>query len=397
MDQPILTFVTGTHNRLEYLQDFMDSCRCGVPAGIDYNFSICDGKSTDGTLEWLKSQPDVILTEHGELKGAIKAFNDAAAVANGMYLVIANDDVVILHESIARALSHLIDNPNTGAVAFYQDRGGQAPHVEHMHVVNEDGSSMLKPYMQVGMIPKWLWDHCGGWGDFGAMTYGGDNYVSAKIYEAGYSIDTIENNGQPGCMINDRTPIDELRIRNNKINTGEADGKKFYNQFPNGIKYNTMPQVPNPLRKLKKILYAPIFEPGREVQKQQKKGLRDSLKKYGVVWEVDYYGKCESIIGTAEIWKPHLTLTQIHNADIHRTTEMIRVREVTKEYMVNWCGDTWSDQQRTPEYLAMLRNYNLQTGVNASLEPTYERHGIPYLYWQNSFEKDILPSNLRKG
>src|SRR5262245_40629500 len=103
----VISIVTGTYNRLPYLQQMMQSVRQQMPIGLPAEFVICDGGSTDGTLEWLREQPDVKLIEHGELKGAIAAFTDAANAAQGKYVLIANDDVVFWPGSILRALVHL--------------------------------------------------------------------------------------------------------------------------------------------------------------------------------------------------------------------------------------------------------------------------------------------------
>ena len=385
----VLSIVTGTWNRLSYLKDFMASCESSIKPNISHEYCICDAGSTDGTLSWLHGEANdlynITLVEHGELKGAIKAFNDAAAVAKGDYLLIGNDDVEVIGNSITCALGELMSDPELGGACFYQDRAGQDWHVEEMQIVMADGQVRLSPYLQVGIIPRFLWEHAGGWGDFGSNTYGGDNWVSAKIYEAGYSIRAVE-----GARIHDRTPIDELRKVNNELNRGGADGQKFYAAFPNGIKYNAKPQINNPLYgKYKKILYAPIYEANNRVQKEQKRGLREALEKRGIVWEVDYIGG-ENLVAAAQEWKPHITVTQLHSAD-RATVDAVRgIRKHTSERMVNWNGDVWPEQQQTPEYAECLRMFDLHTGVNEKLKPYFESQGITYSYLQIGFEPGTI-------
>lgn len=377
---PLLTIVTGTWNRLPFLSAFMDSVRSQIPPGVSYNFSIADAGSTDGTIEYLKEQSDVNLIEQGELTGAIKAFNLAASQATGDFLLIGNDDIEIEPGSIMNGLAYMLQNPACGAGCFFQDRAGKAPHVEHMQTVF-NGKGTQSPYVQVGLIPRWLWDHCGGWGDFGGRTYGGDNYISAKIYEAGYQITPIE-----GTMIHDKTPTDELRAINNTQNT---DGERLWEKFPRGFVINTIPQIENPLKTLKRCVYAPIYEPGHEVvQKAQKKGLREALAKKYLVWEVDYMASHENIGDACEVWKPDLCLTQLHNACLDGS-ELGRMRKNSK-YMVNWNGDQWEEQQLEPKSIEMLRYFDLQTGVNNSLAPMFKEKGIPYRFWPISFEPSIL-------
>ena len=384
----LLSIVSGTYNRQPYLEAMMKSCVASMPPGIEYEFCICDGGSTDGTLDVLRGRRDVKLLEHGELRGAIKAFNDAAAMATGDYLLIANDDIEVMGLSIARGLAFMMDNPDVGAGCFFQDRGNQALHVEKMPMVLPNGSQDWLPYIQVGIVPKWLWDKCGGWGDWGGRTYGGDNYLSLKIYESGYKIIPIE-----GASIKDKTPIDELRQINNTNNT---DGKKLWAAFPGGTRIPDYPRYENPLPARKRVLYAPIIETGHTVQKAQKCGLKDALKALGLVWEVDYVYSKESVVDAAEAWHPHYTITQIHHADAVTMDEIKRVREATKEWMVNWNGDVWQQTQSDPRYLEFMRYYDYQLCVNAALFPIYKGKGVNSEYWQNSYEPQVT-DNDEKG
>jgi glycosyltransferase involved in cell wall biosynthesis len=76
-----VSVVSGTFNRLVMLQKMVYSVRQST-AGLSYEIVLCDGGSTDGTLAWIKQQPDIRLIEHGELRGAIAAFNDAARICS---------------------------------------------------------------------------------------------------------------------------------------------------------------------------------------------------------------------------------------------------------------------------------------------------------------------------
>src|SRR3990167_6267712 len=100
----ILSIVTGTYNRLKYLKDFMRSCRDSLPSnwrpGIEYEYCICDGGSTDGTVGWLENQPGIKLVKHPELLGGIRAFQDASVQADGDYLFIAGDDLEVVGKTL---------------------------------------------------------------------------------------------------------------------------------------------------------------------------------------------------------------------------------------------------------------------------------------------------------
>src|SRR3990172_8201697 len=90
---PLISIVTGTYNRLKHLQSMVESVRLSVGVGIPYEIVVVDGGSKDGTLNWCRLQKDIVLIEHGELLGAVKAFNDGARAAKGTYVILANDDI----------------------------------------------------------------------------------------------------------------------------------------------------------------------------------------------------------------------------------------------------------------------------------------------------------------
>lgn len=380
----LISIISGTYNRLKHLQAMVATARKSLPPnfipGVDYEFVIADGGSTDGTLEWMAEQPGIVVLAQGALLGGIAAFNAAGAAAQGLYLVVANDDIEFEGSAIKLGLAHMIDNPDVGAGCFYQDRGGKAWHVEEMTLISPAGEPVSVPYMQVGIIPRWLWDLCGGWGNWeGCHTYGGDNYLSGKIYEAGYKVVPIE-----GARISDKVANDALRRKN-----GKEYGTPIWEVFPHGFQIAPTPQHPNPIPALKRVLYAPIIEMGHDIQKKQKTGLREALRALGVVWEVDYKYSHESIVEAAKVWQPHYVITQLHTKDDLSVEEVKTLRTCCKDLMANWSGDVWSDAA-TPEFLEVLRSYDLQLTVNAALLSKYVSIGIKAAYWQNSFEPPVI-------
>ena len=129
---PTVSVVSGTYNRLELLQRMVQSARDSA-GDLPLEIVLVDGGSTDGTQAWAKQQPDVVLIEHGELRGAIRAYNDGCAVAQGEFVVIGNDDVTFEADTICTAYAYLRDHPEIGQVAFghrYQRRPGNVPRVQ---------------------------------------------------------------------------------------------------------------------------------------------------------------------------------------------------------------------------------------------------------------------------
>jgi hypothetical protein len=400
----ILSLVSGTFNRLAHLQRMVASFRATVPRGTTYECVIVDGGSTDGTLSWCQEQPDIRLIEHGELRGAIAAFCDGARAAQGKYVLLSNDDVVFRPGSVLPALVHLEENLACGAVAFADDRPvqGKQGHSAMFMAATQKGAFRTVPYVQVGLVRKWLGDVVGWWGaedtQFPASTYAGDNYMSAKIWAAGYSIDTV-----PDCVVDDLIVNDDLRAINygNEGKRGEADSAAYYRLWPTGPELNVETPLAQQDTLSLRILYLPIYEPGRAVQQRQKRGLRQALSRLAftdreaIVYELDYLAVAETkllsqlqdIITT---FQPHLMLTQLHGAKPITPDMLAAIRALLPQMVVyNWNGDYWPRNLTNPEMLRLLRYVDLQMTVNATVLETYRQQNIHAAYWQIGYEEAL--------
>lgn len=386
----LLSIVTGTYNRRSHLIQMVVSARRNIPVGIDYEFVIVDGGSTDGTQAWCKEQPDIKLIEHGELRGAIRAFCDGAKAAQGEYVLLANDDVTFLPGSILSAIVHLETTPACGGVAFADDRPAPSygPGFKVQTItVREGGREVMKPYAQVGLFRKWLGDACLWWGaddpQFAGHTYGGDNYLSARIYEAGYTIDAVDL-----CKINDHMPADDLRERNHEQE--QQNPGWYYKRYPTPpVVGSKKVQAPHTSERLR-ILYLPIYEPGHG---KYKHGLRDALGHVGLVFELDYLNQKYDLPALVEVWQPHLMIMQAHSATSLPLEKLVAARKVKPDMVVvNWNGDVHNVGLIDEAMLVYLMHVDLQLVVNESVLPIYRQRGIEAAYWQIGFEPtDELP------
>jgi len=393
-----LSIVSGTYNRLRHLQTMIDSARLALPSGLAYEFVIVDGGSTDGTLDYLRQQPDVFLLEHGELRGAIPAFCDGARAARGDYVVMANDDITFGAFSIAAALAHLEDHPYTGGVAFADNRPtrlktGNQYGTEIMAARLPDGGQTVVTYAQVGMFRAWLGHDVGWWGDRDPVmgrspTYGGDNYLSARLWEMGYSIDTV-----PGVQVTDHIPRDNLRqinIDKQKVIDHSPEGQPYRNRFPEGPLIAVEPSTPNPQRRRLRILYLPIYEAGHPRQRQTKRGLRLALKRYGHVYEIDYMNSGIDLASAVKAWQPDLLIAQMQDATHITPDRLAYLRQMCPHMtVVNWHGDARGLEETG--YLDLLKFVDLQLVVNARPMSLYNSLGITAAYWQIGYEKPKGP------
>jgi GT2 family glycosyltransferase len=437
-----ISIVSGTYNRLPYLQKMVLSVRNSVSGiyGLEYEIVLVDGGSTDTTQEWCKLQPDIKLIEHNELRGAVKAFNDGAFVASGKYVIMANDDIEFVGNSILLAYIYMETHPNCGGGCFYQNRNDRDWHVEGMPAVQligpKRGKQVHVHYAQVGIFPKWLGDLVYWWCDekefatylthndykeiggelLGLHTYGGDNELSARIIDLGFTVDPI-----PGAKISDSEADDELREINN-INGGKDPrsvrghhpdswkwGRKWFrrnerlgyrNLAGPIIKDKPVIQNPLPIESKERVLYLPLFEQGWQVQKEQKRGLRDALAKVALVYEYDYMEKhnrlgkrqmITELIKICQEFRPTIFLSQLHNSDQINPSDLSKIKfDGTGPAcrFINWNGDYWPDQLLDDKGLNLARSFHIMTSVNRDVVEKHQAQGINTQYWQIGYEPD---------
>jgi glycosyltransferase involved in cell wall biosynthesis len=440
-----ISIVSGTYNRLAYLQKMVVSVRQSLTGarGLAYEIVLVDGGSTDTTQDWCKQQPDIRLIEHGELKGAVKAFNDGAYAAVGKYVILANDDIEFVGNSILTAYVYMETHPNCGGGCFYQDRNGRDWHVEGMQAVRVTGKGRTRKvqrvhvyYAQVGIFPKWLGDQVGWWCNedeyglylkgknygphIGLHTYGGDNELSAKIIDLGFTVEPILPT-KPLAKITDKEAKDGLREINNIAGAHDPKavrghhpdsykfGQKWINRnailgisghYPGPIlKDKPMISNPVPIATKERVLYLPLFEQGWQVQKEQKRGLRDALASVAHVIEYDYMtryhavGKSKMMAELHKIcveFRPTVFLSQIHNSDQINSGDMQSLRNTRGDgcRFVNWNGDYWFEQLLDKHGLALARSFDLMTSINRDVVEKHQAAGINTQYWQIGWEPD---------
>lgn len=387
----LLSIVTGTYNRKELLISMVNSVRRSLHRGIDYKIVVVDGGSNDGTIEYCQAQPDIHLLLHGELRGAIRAFTDGAYSARGDYVLLANDDVEFIDHSILRAVAYLESHPATGAVAFADDRratGKPDGYGIQTHTVLKDGKAVHLPYAQVGLFRRWLGDLCGWWGAddpaFISHTYGGDDYLSARIVEYGYTVDAVQ-----GVRVKDLVHNDELRSKNaNREDEITKAGGGYRARFPVPPELLPAPVFDNPqsIRAGLRILYLPIFETGRYPHHPiQKRGLREALSRLGALVEIDYLNEPYDLVEVVSAWRPDILVTQCQRDKIDITA----ARAVHPGMLcLNWNGDVYLDALVDDSTLNWLKagNTDVQLVVNAAALPIYAAHGLRAAYWQCGFE-----------
>jgi glycosyltransferase involved in cell wall biosynthesis len=397
----LLSIVSGTYNRLQYLKLMVLSVRQQLPKGIAYEFILVDGGSSDGTIRWCKAQSDVTLIEDGALLGAISAFSRGAQAARGEYVVLANDDVGFQPFSLLTALAYLETHASCAAVAFADNRtsivtgDGTEYRTEGIGVTLADGTKTMRTYAQVGMFRRELGDSVGWWGADDpimsqAKTYGGDSYLSACLWASGFTVDPV-----PGCAITEmviQRGADGVVHGDELHNKHVADGKYYYERFP--TVHIPAERAVYPLPDRLRFLHLPIYEAGHPQAANREAGLTEAFAEYGVCLEVDYLNTPKlDLPALVRAWQPDLILTQMQGWGDKLTPQMLAdMRKVCPSALVvNWNGDAHERGLIDSRVFDLLRHVDLQTTVNAKVLPVYQAEHIPAAYWQIFYKQPIDP------
>lgn len=126
MNTPLLSIVIANYNYGRFLDEAIQSILS--QSCDDYELIICDGGSTDNSVEVIRKYADKLAWWCSEPdKGQSDAFNKGFARARGKYLTWLNADDVMLHGAIAAIVKQLKRHPDcewfTGNFfRFTQDR-----------------------------------------------------------------------------------------------------------------------------------------------------------------------------------------------------------------------------------------------------------------------------------
>ncbi|CAG9612842.1 hypothetical protein BACCIP111899_02020 [Bacillus rhizoplanae] len=111
----LTSIVILTHNQLHYTKQCIDSIR-NYTEKESYELIVIDNASTDGTVEWLQLQSDILLVKNAANVGFPRGCNQGIEKAKGDNILLLNNDVVVTENWLKNLLNCLYEQPDTAAV-----------------------------------------------------------------------------------------------------------------------------------------------------------------------------------------------------------------------------------------------------------------------------------------
>lgn len=218
--RPVVSVVLGSFNRERLLKPAIDSVRREL-AAISGEILVVDGGSTDGSIEWLLGQEDVITIVQRNrvtIDGVAMRrrswggfMNIAFRAAAGQYILMISDDCLLLPGTISTALRR-IEQANAaglrvGGCAFYFRNWPEEPAY---YVQRTLGGNLMVNH---GIYVREALEAVGYADEDQYVFYKADTDLSLKIWQAGFHI--IDS---PGSICEHfLDPGEAARISNNAV------------------------------------------------------------------------------------------------------------------------------------------------------------------------------------
>jgi len=199
MKHTLISIIMLNYNGLKYLRETIKPIlSLNYP---NYEFIVVDNGSTDGSLEYIRSFPNITLLQSPRLREKNFACNYAVQAAKGDYILMMDNDALITNSTV---LDDLVQRytEQTGVIglAFY-DKGSQVSKSYGSYLgyyfIKENYNipiSQIQKYdnIQIGFpegkslfISKKKWLEVGGYDDY--LKFGGDdNDLGIKLWLMGY-------------------------------------------------------------------------------------------------------------------------------------------------------------------------------------------------------------------
>jgi GT2 family glycosyltransferase len=200
--RPVVSVCIANYNGIGLIEACIDSVREQSDAPT-FEIIVHDDASTDGSVAWLRVQPDVRLIVSDQNVGFCVSNNRMVEAARGRFALLLNNDATLLPDALQTldrrseefAHSAILGMPQFDAAdGRLIDRGCWLDWM--MSPVSRRGAGK-PPAMVIGAclwIPRRIWDCVGGFPEF-FVTNAEDVYLCCAAKAMGYKVDVTAGSG----------------------------------------------------------------------------------------------------------------------------------------------------------------------------------------------------------
>ena len=182
-----LSIITLSYDSLDYTNAFVKSIRKNTT--LSYELIIVDNGSEPDTQKWVEENSDqsIIFQEN---QGFSKGFNEGVKLAQGKYVMMANNDTEFPPDWDKKLVDIIETNPGAGIVTPVYTSGRKSA------LRTEPGEKILKvfPFRKYPSAVAFLMrrndliSKFGGWSEEYEIASGEDADLCFKVWKAGYDI-----------------------------------------------------------------------------------------------------------------------------------------------------------------------------------------------------------------
>ncbi|MDT8717980.1 glycosyltransferase [Clostridium sp. 19966] len=143
-----------TYNQLAYTKKCLDSIK-KYTQETTYEIIIVDNNSTDGTVEWLKSQKDLITIFNDDNLGFPKGCNLGIENSTGDNILLLNNDVIVTPHWLENLLDALYSSDKIGAVGAVSN---YCSYYQSIPVSYSNDAEMIEFAQKNNLTNKGIWD-----------------------------------------------------------------------------------------------------------------------------------------------------------------------------------------------------------------------------------------------
>src|SRR5437588_9526858 len=147
MSGPLVSVIIPTFNRRQWIGECLDSVRAQTYPHVEA--LVIDDGSTDGTVEWLRSEPQYSFAQlhvQPQNSGASRARNTGIAMARGELIVFIDSDDRLASNHIEKAVATFRGDPSIGLFACDSKMIGSDGEVLYSGKTWHEIQSELKRY-----------------------------------------------------------------------------------------------------------------------------------------------------------------------------------------------------------------------------------------------------------